>query len=460
MIKTKQHRDLVLSAIAVGLSAATVLTCSAIGGRKAAYGPERAATSVAETRQPPIPTPTASTSAAPDVEEAPGSSVGLWAGADALGLSEEGNAIPRLPRFYGSLARLASGLRHDHVRIVWLGDSHTQADVWTHAVRSKLQEEFGNGGPGFIHIGWDTYGYRHEYVGLRVSGGWSIRPVTLVSVTQVEDGVFGLGGVRLVARGLDSMASLIVSPKGLPGKGLWDLAYRFTSEDGKLVVKINGSERRLEANARSLGRIQHEQFETSGPGGTLAVEQAWGKPELFGAVVESAEKHGVVLDSLGLNGARVRSALAWDETTWVSELARREPDLVVLAFGTNESSNVKLKGELHTERVKKLLARVRKAAPNTDCLIFGPIDRGGEQYSDVVERINEAQKAAATELGCAFWNGQKAMGGKGSMQRWAMMSPPLGGGDRVHLYPRGYQKLGRMLARDLLVGYHAGVPAE
>lgn len=455
-----QRRDLVITAIAVGASAVTVLTCSALGSRPPAGAPPRASASAAA-EAPPAPTLVASAgTVAPIVAETLAANVGVWVGPPDLGTSEEGNAVPRLPRFYGALARLHSGLRHDHVRVVWLGDSHTQADVWTDAVRKPLQETFGNGGPGFVHVGWDTYGYRHEDVALHVSGTWSIRPLTLVSVTRVEDGVFGLGGVRLTARGLDSVASVTVRPTGLPGKGLWDLAYRFTEPEGKLTVEIDGTAYRVEANEGTLGHILHEQLESKGPGGKLTVKHASGRPELLGVVVESADRHGVVLDTLGLNGARVRSALAWDEATWVAELARRQADLVVVAFGTNESSNLKLKGERHTERMLRLLERIRKGAPEADCLIFGPIDRGGDRYGEVVERINGAQKVAADAFGCAFWDGQRAMGGKGSMNEWAMMRTPLAAGDRVHLYPRGYQKLGEMLARDLMRGYRAGVAPE
>jgi lysophospholipase L1-like esterase len=375
-----------------------------------------------------------------------------------LGRSTEGNAIPRLDKFYGALARLEKRLRHDHVRIVWIGDSHTQADVWTHAVRSKLQQVFGIGGPGFVHVGWNTHGYRREQVALRASGSWALQPSTLVSPNQVGDGVFGLGGLRVEPRGADAVAEIVVDAGGLPGKGSWDLAVRFTHPDSSLVVKVDGNQQRIEAQGATLGHIRHVQLESKGPGGTLRVERGWNKPQLLGVVVEAVGDHGVVVDTLGLNSARYRSALAWDEATWVAELARRSPDLVVLAFGTNESSDAIIRSEAHGAQVKALVDRVRKAAPEADCLIFGPIDRGGERYEKAVQQLNEAQESVAKALGCAFWNGQQAMGGPGSMRRWASMNPPLGGGDKIHLYPRGYQKLGEMMVRDMLEGYRAGVP--
>ncbi len=455
ILRSKPHRDLVLSAIAVMVSAATVVTCSAMGPRK----PHLASASPSLSEA----TPTASVplapepSAPPQEPEAAPSVVGRWFAPSDLGTTPEGNAVPELPRFYDALARLETRLRHDHVRIVWLGDSHTQADGWTHSVRKALQARFGNGGPGFVHVGWITYGYRRENVVLRATGSWSLLPNTLVSVTPVGDGVLGLGGLRLEPRGADATASVTVDANDLPGKGSWDLAVRLTEKDASLVVQLDGKEHTLEAQPHTLGHVRHVPLESKGPGGTLQVSRGWNRPQLLGVVVEAADRHGVVLDTLGLNGARYRSALAWDEAAWVAELARRQPDLVVLAFGTNESSDVKLKAEAHAARVKQLVERVRKAAPQADCLIFGPIDRGGEQYEQTVQRINEAQASAARELGCAFWNGQQAMGGPGSMQRWASMVPPLGGGDRVHLYPRGYQKLGEMLGRDMLAAFDAGV---
>ncbi len=459
--RIRRHRDLILSTVVVGLSAATVLTCSALGGSRAPSTTQE----VSATHKDPtsdtatvVPTPSLAIPSAPASAEELVSEIGQWIHPEDLGRSAEGNAIPKLEKFYGALARLENRLRHDHVRILWLGDSHTQADVWTHAVRAKLQEVFGVGGPGFVHVGWNTHGYRREQVTLRTSGIWGLQPATLVSPNQVGDGVFGLGGLRIEPRGADAVAEVVVDAKGLPGKGSWDLAVRFIHPDSSIVVKVDGREQRIEAQGATLGQIRHVPLESKGPGGTLRVERGWNKPQLLGVVVEAAEAHGVVVDTLGLNSARYRSALAWDETTWVAELARRSPDLVVLAFGTNESSDANIRSEGHGARVKALVDRVRKAAPEADCLLFGPIDRGGERYEKAVQQLNEAQEAAAKELGCAFWNGQQAMGGPGSMRRWASMNPPLGGADKIHLYPRGYQKLGEMMVRDLLQGYRAGGP--
>src|SRR3546814_20054905 len=68
----------------------------------------------------------------------------------------------------------------------------------------------------------------------------------------------------------------------------------------------------------------------------LAVSPAGDGPvELLSWTVER-NRPGVVLDSHGIVGATVRVAERWDRKTVAAELARRRPDMIVLAYGTNE----------------------------------------------------------------------------------------------------------------------------
>ena len=55
-----------------------------------------------------------------------------------------------LATFFGGLTELKNGMRKEHVRVLWLGDSHTNADFLSGTVRSALTAGFGDGGPGFV----------------------------------------------------------------------------------------------------------------------------------------------------------------------------------------------------------------------------------------------------------------------------------------------------------------------
>ena len=60
---------------------------------------------------------------------------------------------PELARFQAALRELGRGARKAHVRILWLGDSHGQADFWTGALRDVGEAEPPAGVPGMLVVG-------------------------------------------------------------------------------------------------------------------------------------------------------------------------------------------------------------------------------------------------------------------------------------------------------------------
>ena len=118
-----------------------------------------------------------------------------------------------LKPLHDALRALQDGTRKRHVRITWLGDSHAQADFWTGYLRETLQQRFGNGGPGFVRIGYKQY--RHGGIRTEVKGGWRMRPKRPSTIKPWGDGAFGLGGILHAGfRGARS-ASVEVTDKAL-----------------------------------------------------------------------------------------------------------------------------------------------------------------------------------------------------------------------------------------------------
>ncbi len=85
----------------------------------------------------------------------------------------------------------------------------------------------------------------------------------------------------------------------------------------------------------------------------------------MGLIAEGAEP-GLVLDAVGIDGARLATALAWNESSFEAALRSREPSLVALAFGTNEAFDAD-KIEKYRGQYREVLGRVQLAAPNADC---------------------------------------------------------------------------------------------
>jgi lysophospholipase L1-like esterase len=167
---------------------------------------------------------------------------------------------------------------------------------------------------------------------------------------------------------------------------------------------------------------------------------------------------GVVYDELGLNGAELTDLDRWDPTLRRMLLERAHPDLVVLAYGTNDEGLGAPDREAYPARARALLQAIREAS-GAPVLVVGPLDRLGRARRQRLplkagaEWVIQTLKTTALAAGCAFWDARQAMGGYGSIQKWRRSG--LAQKDLVHLTGPGYQKLGDLLADRLLAGVRA-----
>jgi lysophospholipase L1-like esterase len=358
-------------------------------------------------------------------------------------------ALPDLDRFYRRLAELEKKRAQTSVRILWLGDSHTAADFLTDAVRRELWSKFPSGGLGFVHVGLE--GTRHGGVESETIGKFRREPIAPAAQTQSLDGVFGYGGVRTLPR-----VGAIFRLKTRTDTGRFTLTYRLSPGDS-LKVTLNGKVEHLaqgvsEAKEAPTTWLSHHDWTVADElkKFEVSVQATSGTPEIFGADLESRSP-GIILDTVGVNGARLRTPLAWEPEQWRAELARRAPDLVVISFGTNEAFDKKDPAK-YAEDLRELVARVRHAVPAADFWIHGPPDSrrtSGEPNPRVAE-IGSVLESEARALHCAFTSQAELMSLEGGFLGWREHSPPWARPDNIHLTVDGYEELGKRVARILL----------
>jgi lysophospholipase L1-like esterase len=370
--------------------------------------------------------------------------------------AQAGCAPGSLATFFGALSELKQGTRKSHVHVLWLGDSHTNADFLSGSVRGALRDSFGDGGPGFVRIG--TKPYRHEGVKTGRDGAWNVDPDPPARRALQDDGVFGLSGTRAVP---DSGASFSVQVSAPPGAeaelARFELSYVLPA-DASFSVELGGKKQRVDAKTPAdvaASGIAHLAL-TAPLGSQLLLAQARGAPRLFGVSIERSVKPGVVLDTLGIDGARLETPLAWNEAAFVEEVARRAPELLVIAYGTNEAFDA-LRVDKYGPQLAELVGRVRRAAPQVSCLVLGPTDAPlGDGSVPRVAEVSAVLQKAAPALGCSFVSLQQLMGGQGSFAVGMKAKERLAQLDKLHLTPKGYQELGGALAKLLLDAYSAG----
>jgi lysophospholipase L1-like esterase len=178
-----------------------------------------------------------------------------------------------------------------------------------------------------------------------------------------------------------------------------------------------------------------------------------GPVRIFGWAAD--KRRGLSYESLGLNGARASVILRWNEEMLETYLRRRDPGLIVLAYGTNDAGDVQ-SADRYEETFAKVLSRLRRMAPEAAILVIGPPDAtlrtlGQARSTTEIARVVTAQRNAAQRNGCAFWDMREHMGGVGSMRRWAAIG--LVQSDMLHFTPTGYRTLAEGLFSDLMPHY-------
>ena len=131
---------------------------------------------------------------------------------------------------------------------------------------------------------------------------------------------------------------------------------------------------------------------------------------------------------------------------------------------------------MYQRNLRKVLHRVREAAPSASCVLFGPTDRPilldratKKNKKDVdktfhsrprVALVNASQKDISAEFGCAYFDAVKATGGQFSIVSWADREPRLAYGDYVHFTNRGYRRLADTFLAALLDGMNSARPTS
>jgi lysophospholipase L1-like esterase len=369
-------------------------------------------------------------------------------------LQDEGDR--GLAGFYRALAHTAQKEPSAITRVVHFGDSIVTSDYVSGTLRRKLQHQFGDAGHGFMLMANAWPAYFHNDVSRFASSGWL---VSRIVGPLSPDGLYGLGGVSFRAPP-GSRARFGTAKHGTYGRKVsrFVVAYVKEPNGGKMRLNIDGKEAKVVDTSAPSTEVAYEELLVPDGEHELEVVTLSGTVRAFGVVMER-DVPGVVLDAIGVQGARVRFLDKQDDAHWADVLRWRKPSLLIYEFGANESGDgfAYPMAEYQTT-MRAVLEQGKKAVPDAGCLVVGAMDRAEKKGTalatmPVIPAIVSEQKKAATAAGCAFFDTFAAMGGAGSMAAWVERG--LGQADLTHPTGVGSEVIGNWIFRALMQGFDA-----
>jgi lysophospholipase L1-like esterase len=398
----------------------------------------------ASTRTGPGPAPRGAPEAAPDLPVSWADVLaGKLPGREPLPPQPLEGSPAALQQLRQALQRPQAGLG---LRISVWGASHTAADFFTGELRRALQLRHGDGGHGFVWPAAMTNTERAHDLNLCSTETW--RSDFVGRTGGRADGWYGPGGGSLSSADSADFSYLQTTRAGLGGA--WRSAELLSlglPGGGHVVLTVDDAAPRVIDTHSDQPRLLRHIIELPpGPHRLSLRPLGDGEVRLFGLSVHN-DPRGVIVDAIGLRGRTARTWLSWDQQLLEDGLATLAPDVLVLAYGTNEAADTDLGVAQLQEDLRRVLRKARAAAPQAACVVIGPTDRGktlsAKRRYAVYGRtalVAAAQRELTLAEGCAYWDWQQAMGGPGAALTWRAAEPPLMSADLIHLSAEGYAR--------------------
>ncbi|MDO8311922.1 MAG: GDSL-type esterase/lipase family protein [Sideroxyarcus sp.] len=347
----------------------------------------------------------------------------------------------KAPALWQSLRDLEDKKRQEPIRIIQLGDSHTAGDYFSGQLRQRLQNQFGNAG-----IGWLTPGYitnqRSSQVLLRSTGNWKLSDAKQYK----HSGVFPVGGFITTSAG---NSILEIKVKEVPAAGLWRLNIWQNSRQTPWSLALTGGKvHKLpgQGDAKAPWRLSTHELDASKVSGLKLLAPSGGK---LGGVILDRVAPGITLDALGNNGSVANVINRWDSSTVRSQLQWRNPQLIILAYGTNEAFGKDLMPDTYEAELRQAIRSLRGAAPEAAILLVGAPSSGKSRPPHLnggcrvplppsLIKVQNSQRRIARQEGTLYWDWSAMMGGNCGAQFWLKQKTPFMRPDLVHMSAEGY----------------------
>lgn len=343
-----------------------------------------------------------------------------------------------------SLSRqYASALAGDTTfTIVYLGDSHVQADFGGRVLRHRMAQGK-SGGRGLII------------------------PFKLAGTNQPTDYSISTGDNLLLSKLMRRPWSIDMPFTGI---GIKPLPSRHSLKitTGETASRLRFHTRGTVPSVRTVradGIPVHFHTYTdsdglctltlSQPANSFDISMSGDGTTVYGGIEMLDADNGIVTHSIGNNGATFSSYNMLDD--FGSGIGRLHPDLIVVALGTNEAFG-RAGTESTADEIRMMISTLRRHCPSAKILLAGPTDCYRRQYTRRRRRrsshlvpntriapVARTIRTVSADMHIPYLN-QYAIGGSAASMRQAHIL----GSDGIHFTVAGYQLWGNILSDAIL----------
>ncbi len=350
----------------------------------------------------------------------------------------------------------------EKVKILHLGDSHIQADIYPAQFRKKLHQAFGSSGRGMVF----PYSVARTHAGTDYvtfcRGRWDYAK----NVQWLPRYDLGLSGVTVHTK--DRKASFMLKFKQdiFERNGNVLKIYCKKSKqsfDLELVTSGLSEVINIDCNDETdnLPYITVQIPEDAGE--ILQFSVVKNEPEqtffeCHGLSFENTTPQGIAYHSAGVNGAGFRSFAR--QNLLPEQLAEFKPDLIIVDVGINDFFPLqKLETRSMGQMVRSFIEVLQAYSPQSSILLVSVQEACHRQKRlSSTQEFSQLARQIAFEKNCAFYDFYEVSGGQNSMLAW--QKGGLAKRDLLHLSSEGYQHKGELLANALITSYHLALTKE
>ncbi|MCF8331068.1 MAG: hypothetical protein K9H84_01305 [Bacteroidales bacterium] len=363
------------------------------------------------------------------------------------------NESPSMSHFFSKLDSLV--LFGDRkLNIFHIGDSHIQADFFSHRLRDNFQNiaRGQNGGRGFIF----PYQMAETNNPLNYNVSWTGKWDNCKIVDRNTKCSTGLGGISIITK--DSVASFSVFMSSDNQHDYFFNQVRLFHNYDTSQWKVYPSDTSQRYSQRFFPEYGYTLFHFTELKDSIRFNITMSDSisvvvpyQLLGLSLDNSDP-GIVYHSSGVNGANIQD---WLKSQYLQKhLSAINPDLIIISLGTNDSYSRTFNQQEFKYNYRRLVEKMKNAAPDAAFILTAP----GDNYlyrrylnRNISKAVNIIREIAQDQQ-LAFWNFYSVMGKMNSIKYWH--NAGLTAHDFLHFNQKGYSLQGNLLFHAIMKAYH------